>query len=209
MYIILFWLFVTGFRLYLNKFDYKHINLYMSTIHGTIAPILYNKFLLYENDLLYDYLNIPYNIDEIINVLLFSLMYFFFDIFIVENIMFKLHHIIALVALFGTMFCKSNAMIALEYLFYAEYPIILYNYITYMEIEDINISNPLYYNCLAVLHWFMMIHSRGYHMARIGYNCFIYLEWDLCFYIISTVNLIIYTESIKWIVYRYKELCQN
>ena len=41
MYILLFWLLITGFRVYLNKFNYKYIDLYMSSFHSTIVPILY------------------------------------------------------------------------------------------------------------------------------------------------------------------------
>lgn len=188
MYMLLFWIIISSSRLYLNQ--YKYIDLYMSSVHSMISPILYYNALLDDNT----------------SVLTFSLLYFTIDTFIVNEIQYKIHHIVSLCAICTSMYYQTNQLILINCLFYAEYPVLLFNYIDYMSRSSMNIVYPIYYNILASLHLLMMIHSRVYHLGQIGYNCILYLEHDTCFYIGITVHFIIYSVSLKWVITRCKEL---
>ena len=145
MYCILFWIFATSHRLYLNKYNYQCIDLYMSTIHSTISPLLYYNVLEYSNNLLYDFNKINYDNSYMNSMLLFSFMYFLCDTFIVEEIEYKIHHIVSLSAISAVLYCNINTMAACEYLFYAEYPVVLYNYLYYLKKKNVNITSPTYY----------------------------------------------------------------
>lgn len=185
MYILLFWLLITGFRVYLNKFNYKYIDLYMSSFHSTIVPILYyyDRF----DDLMY-----------------FSQLYFLFDIFIIDDLKYKLHHILTMFAIISVLVDDTNRMLIIggNYLYYAEYPVILYNYIDYIERNYINY--PSYYKPLIITHWILMIYTRAYKIGEIGLYCILNLERNLNYYVMLCVHIIIYAASIHWIFTRGK-----
>ena len=206
MYCILFWIFVTSHRLYLNKYNYQCIDLYMSTIHSTISPLLYYNVLEYSNNLLYDFNKINYDNSYMNSMLLFSFMYFLCDTFIVEEIEYKIHHIVSLSAISTVLYYNINTMAACEYLFYAEYPVVLYNYLYYLKKKNVNITSPTYYKSLAILHWLMMVHSRVYNLGLFGYNCILYLDRNVCYYIIITSHFIIYLASLNWVIINGKKL---
>lgn len=198
------WIILTGIRLYID--NYKYATLYMSSIHSVVSSILYYDVLKYENHMLYDFIGYTYDKETIKNLLFFSFYYFLFDIFIVKEMMYKLHHILALCALSATMYYNTNLMLVCEYLFYAEYPVILLNYVDYLEKSRLADKYPVYYRICATIHLLLMIHSRIYNLGIIGYNCILYLEYDMCFYIIISVHSIIYIESFKWIYKRGREI---
>lgn len=175
----------------------------MSSFHSIIATLLYYNNLCYKDNLSCDFLKIDYDIDRVKNILLFSYLYFLIDTFIIKDKLYKLHHIITLCALSAIMYFETNLMIACEYLFYAEYPILLFNYIDYLEISNKKALYPLYYKILVFIHWIMMFHSRVYNLGRIGYNCIKYLDWNICSSIIIIVHNIIYFFSFDWIIKRY------
>lgn len=204
MDLCLFWTIAVGFRLYLRQC--KYIDLYMSSIHSTIAPILYYPILKYKDNLIYDFVQQDYNHEIVKNIISFSFFYFLFDTFIVEDIQYKLHHLITLCAFSSSIYTGKYLMIGAEYLFYAEYPVLLYNYINYMERSNKKYTYPLCYKSLAILHWIAMIHSRVYYIGKIGYNCILYLDKGVCYYILMTVHTIIYTASVDWVCTRYKYL---
>jgi len=204
MYFFLFWVVTVGGRLYLSH--YKYIDLYMSSIHSTLATILYYYIVEYSDNLNYDLVKHEYDNDVMKNVISFSYFYFIFDTFIVDDIKFKLHHIITLCAFIPTMYTGKYLMLGAEYLFYAEYPVLLYNYIDYLDRSNRKYIYPVYYKVLALLHWCMVIHSRLYCLGQISYNCILYLDKSVCFYILMTVHTIIYTASVEWVYSRYKYL---
>ena len=192
MYIILFWVLITGYRIYLNKFDYKYIDLYMSTFHSIGSILLYYNEILYQNN--------------IANIIQFSYLYFLFDAFITSELQYKLHHIITLCGIITTNYYNSNSILLCKYLFYAEYPVLLYNYVYYIEKEKYDKKFPIYYKSFAILHWILIIHSRVYNMGHIGYEYIKNINDNLYFYSLLTIHSILYLASIDWIIKRGKEL---
>lgn len=183
MYILFFWLLITGYRLYLNKFNYKYIDLYMSTFHSIIVPILYYY-------------------DRYDDIIYFSYIYFLFDTFIIDDLKYKFHHILSLCAILSVLYTNTNTMLMIgcNYLYYSEYPVILYNYIDYIERNYINY--PSYYKPLVTIHWLLMIYTRAYKIGEIGLYCILNLERNLSYYIMICVHVIIYGASMHWIINR-------
>lgn len=180
--------------------------MYMSTIHSSISSVLYYNLLEYQDNISYDVLKIDYNPTNITDILTFSLIYFIIDTFLVKEIKYKIHHVITLCAIGPTMYYKQNVMLGIEYLFYAEVSIALYNYLCYLDISKINIKYPTYNKVVMILHWLLMIYSRGYHLARISYVYIRYIERDILFYILMGVQFLIYIPSVQWIINRRLEI---
>ena len=183
MYILFFWLLITGYRLYLNKFNYKYIDLYMSTFHSIIVPILYYY-------------------DRYDDIIYFSYIYFLFDTFIIDDLKYKFHYILSLCAILSVLYTNTNTMLMIgcNYLYYSEYPVILYNHIDYIERNYINY--PSYYKPLVTIHWLLMIYTRAYKIGEIGLYCILNLERNLSYYIMICVHVIIYGASMHWIINR-------
>ena len=80
-----------------------------------------------------------------------------------------------------------------EYLYYAEFSIILLNYNCYMDINNYKLKYKLYYKYIVTIHLLIYIYSRIYKLGIIGVK--VYYNFP---YIFNILHIILYCGSIHW-----------